>query len=400
MQHHIFLSYSRKDIPFMQRVRKDFTRSNLSVWTDEGIEPGTTSWQLAIERAIMNSGCIVCILSPDAAKSDWVREELNFARLQQKDVFLMLARGDERASVPFGYSLSQWVDIRTRKAYKDSMIKLISVLYERLHGMKLSPTKALPAMPPTISLAPTGPLLEDPPCMTELFPHPFDWCDIPFGDVEVEGVLQEVNRFYMGKYEVTNKQFQLFLDDPVGYRDPNWFSFSAEAKKWHRGIRSAKQPLYNDFDLPRTDVNWYEAVAYCRWLQEKSGTSYTLTLPTEAQWQRAAQGDDGRLYPWGNQFDKNHCNTLTSNIGKPLPVMAYPSGASPFGVFDMCGNVAEWTLTEYEGSQNTERDVNRIVRGGAYDSGRMFIQVMNRSSQPPHSQTDTVGFRICANFPD
>jgi formylglycine-generating enzyme required for sulfatase activity len=384
----------------MQRVRTDFGRSRLSVWTDEGIEPGTTSWQLAIEKAMVNSGCVVCILSPDAAQSNWVREELNYARLQSKDIFLMLARGDERTSVPFGWSLSQWVDIRTRKAYKDSMRKLIGVLYERLNDIQLSPTKALPETPGEVMLAPTGPLLEDPPTMSEYFAKPFDWCEIPAGDVDVDGTLNEVDRFYMAKYPVTNQQFQIFLDDPVGYRDPNWFNFSDEAKKWHRGIRSSTQPIYSDFDLPRTYVNWYEAVAYTRWLEEKSGTSYTLTLPTEVQWQRAAQGDDGRLYPWGNHFDKQYCNTLTSKIGKPMPVMAYPNGASPYGVFDLCGNVSEWTLTVYDGSQNSERDLSRIIRGGAYDSGRMFLQVMNRSSQTPQSQNATIGFRICANFPD
>ena len=140
MQHHIFLSYSRKDSRFMQRIRKDFHRSRLSVWTDEGIQHGTMSWQLAIDNAIVGAGCEVCILSPDAAKSDWVREELNYARIHNKDIFLMLARGDDRTSVPFGYSLSQYVDIRTRKAYKEGMIQLITLLYERLHGMTLSPS--------------------------------------------------------------------------------------------------------------------------------------------------------------------------------------------------------------------------------------------------------------------
>lgn len=400
MQYHIFLSYSRKDSPFMNRVRTDFGRSNLSVWTDEGIEPGTTSWQLAIEKAIVDSGCIVCILSPDAAQSNWVREELNFARLQNKDIFLMLARGDERISVPFGWSLAQWVDIRTRKAYKASMRQLISILYERLNEMQLSPTKALPETPGEVMLAPTGALIEDPPTMVEYFAKPFAWCEIPAGDVDVDGQLHEVDSFYMAKYPVTNQQFQLFLDDPVGYRDPNWFNFTSEAKKWHRGIRSSMQPVYGDFDLPRTYANWYEAVAYTRWLQEKSGTSYKLRLPTEEQWQRAAQADDERLYTWGNQFDKQHCNTLTSNIGKPMPVMAYPSGASPYGVFDMCGNVSEWTLTVYDGSQNSERDLSRIIRGGSYDSGRMFLQVVNRTAQAPHSQIAMTGFRICANFPD
>lgn len=88
-------------------------------------------------------------------------------------------------------------------------------------------------------------------------------------------------------------------------------------------------------------------------------------LPTEQQWQRAAQGDDGRAYPWGAKFDKSRCNFNTS---KPTPVTQYPNGESPFHVLDMSGNVWEWCLTDYD---SRDSDINtkatyRVLRGGSW----------------------------------
>jgi hypothetical protein len=107
MRHHIFLSYSRKDTAVMQQLRHDLNMAGLSIWTDEGIEPGTSSWKRAIESAILDAGCLVAILSPDASQSQWVRAELDFAELQGISIFPILARGEERTSIPFGFAASQ-----------------------------------------------------------------------------------------------------------------------------------------------------------------------------------------------------------------------------------------------------------------------------------------------------
>lgn len=109
---HVFLSYTRRDTKIMRRVRGDLRAEGIVVWTDEGIEPGSQSWKLEIENAIRVAGCITCILSPDAVKSRWVREELNFAETQKKPILLLLARGDETNAVPFGFTEHQWIDIR------------------------------------------------------------------------------------------------------------------------------------------------------------------------------------------------------------------------------------------------------------------------------------------------
>lgn len=96
----------------MHLVRSVFEQENISVWTDNHIELGSSSWTQDLEDAIRNAGCIVCILSPDANQSKWVRNELDFADLLDKPVFLILARGKESESIPFGFARFQWLDLR------------------------------------------------------------------------------------------------------------------------------------------------------------------------------------------------------------------------------------------------------------------------------------------------
>lgn len=108
----IFLSYSRTDHELMVRIKNHLEQSGVRVWTDEGIAVGTPNWQMAIERAIQEIKAVVVILSPDAKSSAWVREELVFAKTLKKQIYPLLARGDEASAVPFGFSAYQWIDIR------------------------------------------------------------------------------------------------------------------------------------------------------------------------------------------------------------------------------------------------------------------------------------------------
>lgn len=112
----------------MQRVRDDLRNAGLTVWTDEGIEPGSPSWKMEIETAIENTGCIVVIFSPDAADSRWVRAELDFAETQKKPIYPILARGDEAQAVPFGFSTYQWIDVRDLDHYTLGIERLIEAI--------------------------------------------------------------------------------------------------------------------------------------------------------------------------------------------------------------------------------------------------------------------------------
>lgn len=398
MMHHVFISYSHQDALFMQRIQTDLQRAGLVVWTDEALEQGTTAWQIAIEQAIRNTGCVMSIFSPDAAQSQWVREALNYARLNNIRIIPLLARGDESDAIPFGFSSQPWVDIRNREAYVTNMKRVLVDLKKRFADVPLSPANTVTHTVPGLMNNYPAPLT--PPKFNSLLPQPFAWCEVRAGKTIVDGVKQDVDFYYISKYPVTVQQFAAFEQAEDGYSNDVWWQFSSAAQQWHADNSSPEIPIFREDDVPRTHVNWYEALAFCRWLQKSGRSPHPISLPTEWQWQRAAQGDDQRAYPWGNQYAKNRCNTLKSGINRPTPVETYPGGKSPFDVFDMCGNVSEWCLNDYTMfSSDLSLEAPRVLRGGAYDSGRSFAQVIVRNFANPDFQSQTVGFRIAA-LPD
>jgi formylglycine-generating enzyme required for sulfatase activity len=201
----------------------------------------------------------------------------------------------------------------------------------------------------------------------------------------------EVERFYLAKYPITNAQYQAFVDASDGYRKIEWWDFSTEAKTWRNKNAQPQPTTFEGDDRPRTNVTWYEALAFCRWLSRQSGQ--TITLPTEQQWQRAAQGDDNRRYPWGDEFDEARCNF---NSRETTPVDYYPAGVSPYGVMDLCGNVWEWCLTEW-GTDSVELTGSNIrsLRGCSYYENRANRLLLNyRSGGNPPDRNFFTAFRI------
>lgn len=134
--YHVFLSYKREDALMMHRIRGDLLREGVIVWTDEGIEAGTDSWKIAIEQAIESSHCLLVILTPRVKTSKWVREEISYAEKHGKQVYAVLAEGDEKTSIPFGMTDLQFTDIRTR--YENFPNLLIPVLCRYVGVVRLS----------------------------------------------------------------------------------------------------------------------------------------------------------------------------------------------------------------------------------------------------------------------
>lgn len=130
--HDIFLSYSRKDARTMRRLFADLKAAGFTIWTDEDLTPGTPSWVQAIENAIQTSGCMVVILTPEAKKSPWVERELTHASAYGIPIFPLLAKGDQKTSVPLILSSHQWADIRRERDYRMSTRKLMRAVRGRL----------------------------------------------------------------------------------------------------------------------------------------------------------------------------------------------------------------------------------------------------------------------------
>lgn len=158
--------------------------------------------------------------------------------------------------------------------------------------------------------------------------------------------------FYIDKYEVTNAQFYDFIiktNNP--YRPSHW---------------EERGTFFNGEDNhPVVDVDWMDADEYCRWAGKR--------LPAEAEWEKAARGTDGRVWPWGNDYDATKANTFESGKVWTVTVGSYPEDVSPYGVYDMAGNVREWTNGWYgaypENKVYPDHYIGpyRVLRGGSYD---------------------------------
>lgn len=227
------------------------------------------------------------------------------------------------------------------------------------------------------------------------------WCKIPGGITHVANLGVEsgqmdddsvrLKSFWMSKYPVTNLQFQKFIDDENGYSNPFWWQFSDHSITWFEEHPEALPPRYEGDDRPRENVNWYEAMAFAQWLSHKTG--YNITLPLVAQWQRASQGDDDRFFPWGNVFSDDRCNTYESQIRMTTSVTAYDKGVSPYGVYDMSGNVWEWCLDKAEPEQGSY-DYRRAVIGGSFVSPANRAQSSFRYFLKSEVRYSSIGIRL------
>ena len=251
----------------------------------------------------------------------------------------------------------------------------------------------------------------------DVLPPPFAWIEIPAGKMTIwEGnelenaVYSSVSRtfiqpaFAISKYPITHAQFSKFVE-AGGYENQNWWTEAGWQAREEFGWTKPRAWQRSPFDTPNhpvVGVSWYEAISFCLWLSETTGDK--ILLPTDQQWQRAAQGDDGRAYPWGNEWDGNRCNNLVIPFYSPAttPVTQYEGqdkGDSPFGVVDMAGNVWEWCLTTSFTRHNDLHGTEvRRLRGGSWDSDDYtgdFFRTDYRTGSLPFGRTDYWGFRVC-----
>lgn len=193
--------------------------------------------------------------------------------------------------------------------------------------------------------------------------------------------------YHIGRYPVTNAEYAEFVH-ATGRRAPR-----------HWVGQTYPEELSSH---PVVYVTWHDALAYVEWLQEKTGQPYRL--PTEAEWEKAARGADGRLWPWGNDWDEQKCNMKLSGPGGTTPARQYsPAGDSPYGCADMAGNVWEWCSTLYkaypyttdDGRENLDTDGNRVLRGGSwYAENPGWVRCAARIDLRPAFDDDNLGFRV------
>jgi formylglycine-generating enzyme required for sulfatase activity len=192
--------------------------------------------------------------------------------------------------------------------------------------------------------------------------------------------------YYLARTLVTNAQYAAFVQ--ATFRKPPDY--------WEGG-----KPPEGREDHPVVSVSWHDAVTFCNWLSEATGKSYCL--PSETEWEKGARGSDGRIYPWGNRWDAERCNSSEGGKRATTPVGAYPRGASPYGLLDMAGNVWEWTRSVHgyypydpnDGRENLQPDHSRVLRGGSFRYGREGARCAFRGWLDPDIMWDRYGFRVC-----
>ena len=250
-------------------------------------------------------------------------------------------------------------------------------------------------------------------CHQEKPPSADEMCLIPRGEFLMGSQEERTNQYpahsvyldtyYIDQYEITNSQYEMFILQG-GYQKKSFWS----EEGWQfiqendidrpLGLEKAR---YNGPHHPVVGVSWYEADAYARWAKKR--------LPTEAEWEKAARGKDGRKYPWGNNMDFSRIGYSMANSSRTLPVGSFSSGISPYGLQDCAGNVSEWVADRYDRTYYSYSPRNnptgpktgefRVLRGGAWGGLRFQMQCVYRASYPPDYRGFRVGFR-CARDPE
>jgi len=193
--------------------------------------------------------------------------------------------------------------------------------------------------------------------------------------------------FILDKYEVTNARYMMFVAATNHRLPDHWVKNGNEIPKGKEAF-------------PIIFVSWQDAVDYCEWNGKR--------LPTEFEWEKGARGTDGRVFPWGNEFDKNKGNTPQYGLGKPMKVGSFENGKSPYGLYDMAGNIFEWTSSWYKAYPgNTHKDPNegemyRVVKGGSWYDCTYYrcgisAPAYNRIFFHPRTKNFNFGFRCAKN---
>jgi len=438
---HIFISYSHKDTVYAHKLARALQDLSLEVWIDERLDYGS-QWPLEIQKQLDSCNAFIVIMSPRSFESEWVQSELQRAKRKLKPVFPMLLEGDEpwlsvestqyydvrKGNLPDGkfFSAIQRVtasapgDVaasvdEARQPFAPKKPKLTTIFVLAAIGVvaiagaiflpPLFSNGEPPDIPPTSSAQEPAPILasqtSEPVVVSPetIEPDVQSVSDSGTDDVYDDSGLPmrfiPAGEFEMGSSDSAYSEEQpahtVYLDDFFidKYEVPNWSyrdCVNEGVCSWPNNTSSVTHSDY--FENPEYDgypviyIDWEMAVTYC---EEWRGAR----LPTEAQWEKAARGTDGRSYPWGEDIDSSLTN-YNGDVGDTTAIGSYEDGQSMYGVYDMAGNVWEWVADWYDESyyeslgEYTENPTGpsngefHVLRGGSWVNEGDFVRAFTR----------------------
>lgn len=324
----------------------------------------------------------------------WAAENEKITRFHHEDMDGCVACHQEADQELFKQSMAkECLQCHTREGIKEDFSQALKQLKSAIRTDK--PTTKVDGQGPGMSL----PIYYS---KSRLGGEPNEMIEIPAGPFIMgsdyrlpdEGPKHRVAlpRYFIDRYEVTNLQYKRFIH-ASNHRSPSHF-------------RNRSFPV-KKADHPVTFVTWYDAKNYCEWAEKR--------LPTEQEWEKAGRSSDGRMFPWGSEFDIKLANTpvrwaALKLKGDTTPVGAFEEGVSPYGVYDMSGNVWEWTASWYKpypGNQHPTENYGekyRSLKGGSWWDCSFYkcgisAPLFNRSFFHPRTKNASFGFRCAKDTP-
>src|SRR5574341_345122 len=384
----VFLCHSKDD---KQKVRELYQRlvdDGFDAWLDEEkLLPGH-EWDLEIRKAVRNSDIVVvCLSNSSITKEGYIQKEIRFAldiadEKPEGTIFIIPARLED-CTIPDRLSKWQRVDLFDDKGYEK--LKLSLVLRAQSLRIETFSVRHFNFEPQMIRILAGKFLMGSTQAQIEQAIK--DGLNEEWAQDEQPQHEVYLSEYFISKHPISNRQYQMFIQE-TNYQHP---------KDWPD---KNYPPLKGDH--PVVNISWQDAIEYCGWLYSKTGKPYRL--PTEAEWEKAARGVDGRVYPWGRHFDEQYASANKA-IGDTNPVgFLSPQSDSPYGCTDMLGNIFEWCAdwhdkNQYKKHNSDVRDpkgpktgTTRVVRGGVYALGKWSVRCTFRSASRPYIIDDVCGF--------
>jgi len=405
----VFISHAHEDEAFARRIAADLQAEGWSVWlAPDSIMPGET-WVEAINRGLEECGYYLLVQTPAAAASPWVVTETNVA--------ISLEHQRQMRFIPLDVAPSRPPPLWTayqNVPFRDNYLRGLEHLLSRLNGR---PPRPWPTNGDAHSRQGNGQGKKGV-AESKLFSDRrlhdrtrVEMVRIPAGnflygaaqadpDHEVAQRAIHLHEFWIGCKPVTNAQFARFVE-AVQYRttaEQTGFSRIWSAGRWveverayWRRPEGSRSNIDDRLHHPVVCVSWVDAQAYCEWAG--------LRLPAEKEWEKAARGTDGRIYPWGNESPTSKRANYAMRHGTTTPGGEFsPAGDSFYGVSDLAGNVWEWTSSWFDSRGSSTQ--TRVIRGGAWPSEAANLRTTYRLDVDPMLRFNTMGFRVAAHLGD